>query len=98
MNVKQRMILENVFEALGEVGEHLTAIDHNTGEEIVHWQSISALSHTIRRQAGELPDEIFTHLPALAVFTLAIDSIDSCWGRVMNELEVYLRNDQYIAD
>lgn len=90
MNGKQQIILENLFESLSEVGQRLSAIDHQVGEESVHWQTISALGHSIRRQAIDLPDEIFTQLPALAVFTLTMDSIDSCWGRCLDELEVYL--------
>jgi len=90
MNGKNRLILEEVFSALSEVGERLSAIDHQHGEESVHWQTISALSHSIRRQAGELPDDIFAQLPALAVFTLTVNSIDSCWGRCLDELDAYL--------
>jgi len=97
MNGKQRLVLENVFEALSEVGQRLNAIDHKHGEESIHWQTISALSHSIRRQAGELPDEIFTHLPTLAIFTLTVDSIDSCWGRCRDELEAYLRRDDNLV-
>jgi hypothetical protein len=96
MNGKQRLILENVFAALSEVGERLNAIDHRHGEENLHWQTISALGHSIRRQAVELPDEIFTHLPALAVFTLTVDSIDSSWGRCLDELDTYLRRDEQV--
>jgi hypothetical protein len=93
MNGKQKLILQNVFAALSEVGEHLNAIDRNNGEQVYHWQTISALGHSIRRQAGELPDEIFSHLPSLAVFTLTVNSIDSCWGQCLDELDAYLRQD-----
>lgn len=98
MNGKERLILQSVFEALNEVGERLSAIDHQYGEENLHWQTISALSHTIRRQAGELPDEVFTYLPSLAVFTLTIDSIDSCWGQCMDELNIYLGRNRNKGD
>jgi len=98
MNGKQRLILEDVFDALSEVGERLSEIDHKNGEESIHWQTISALGHNIRRQAGQLPDEVFTHLPALAVFTLTVDSIDSCWGQCLDELDAYLRRDEHVKE
>ena len=98
MNGKHRLILQDVFSALSEVGERLDAIDHQVGEENLHWQTISALGHSIRRQAGELPDEIFAHLPALAVFTLTVNSIDSCWGRCLDELDAYLNQNGKVQD
>ncbi len=98
MNGKHRLILENVFDALSEVGERLNAIDHQNGEEGMHWQTISALGHSIRRQARQLPDDLFSHLPALAIFTLTVDSIDSCWGQCMDELDSYLRSNQQVQD
>ncbi|HAY85931.1 MAG TPA: hypothetical protein DCY42_13750 [Chloroflexi bacterium] len=98
MTDKERLLLENVFDALSEVGQRLDAIDHQKGEASIHWQTINALGHSIRRQADALPDEIFTHLPTLAKFTLTIESIDSYWGRCLDELEAYLRQAQNRID
>jgi hypothetical protein len=98
MNGKHRLILEEVFSALSEVGERLSAIDHQHGEENLHWQTISALGHSIRRQAGELPDEIFVELPALAVYALTVNSIDSCWGQCLDELDSYLSQNGHAHD
>lgn len=79
--------LAHILKELHQVGSCLDAIDRGYGDQITHWQEISAINHRIRRIANSLNENTLMQLPSLAAFILSDAQIFTCWANCAAELE-----------
>ncbi len=80
-------LLQDILGGFYEVGDRLSAIDKNMGDEYDHWQMINVIHHRVRRKIDTLPVSILQRSPALATFALTNSQIHSCWSNCASEIE-----------
>jgi hypothetical protein len=82
--------LEEISSALNQVGDLLSAIDRQQGDQVQHWQMISRLEHRVRRLTRKLPDDVFIQLPCLAKFVLSSNPLYNCWSDCRDEVGEFM--------
>ena len=79
--------LLSLKKALKEVGDRLSAIDHDLGKPADHWKAIGELGAQVREIALHLPENVQAQMPQLMDFTQNPNyGIAHWWGGCEDEV------------
>ena len=90
MEAEAQVLLTQIRANLQEVGDRLSAIDHNLGSTSEHWKAITAIGNRVREAALELPDDLLAQYPQLTDFTRSTRGLEGCWSFCVDEIEALI--------
>jgi len=83
--------LQQIRKLLQEIGDRLSAIDHDAGNSIAHWQKIGENDEKVRSVAANLPKDIQAKCPEMMMFVNAGKTLQFSWGICIDEVEASLQ-------